>query len=696
MIRSMREKRLDGGTAGRINAGVLAAGAVRGAFFILLARTVVPGGYSPFVAACFTAGLACGWPALPMLVGCAAGCLTLGLDGTNFVGLAACAIISLAWRALIMLAPALKLKMFAGRQLRSPEVCVFLFAGLGSAIAGLAFAHGSAGPITNALISSAACAALAPTLIPAMGVSLSRTALMRDEQLSLALLLVILLAGLAAIPVAGTDIALAAGALLVLTAARRGSSAGAAAGIAAGASIFIMSGDITIVAILGICGLAAGFLGRLPVKWARYSSAALLILSLSALSMFGGARAIPPALIGAIAYCALPTRTLRWADGLMAAEMGRQVDRGKVSARACRQSARKLREAGGVFAAMADEYGAAHHRPDSPEYASGAEPDLIERQMRYASHLLYSLSDELPHKINLDAAGGEAARAALDRAGVRLADVYAVNDGRLEIIATPERSRADIRAIERAAEWVSDELGLPLTASYSGAEIRLIEAPMISVSAAVRSRAKEAGAPCGDQHVVRVLRNGKLFMAMSDGMGSGSRAAEESGGALKLLCQFMEADIASSLALDTINNLFVLNSREDMFATIDMCIVDLLHSSATFTKLGACSSMLIRDGAVIKIPGGRLPLGIVDSVRPMGLVEPLRPGDMIVMVTDGVADIARDGQEEWLASILSHLDFGDTPETVGDKIIARAVARDAGLPGDDMTVLVAEVFANRG
>jgi stage II sporulation protein E len=179
------------------------------------------------------------------------------------------------------------------------------------------------------------------------------------------------------------------------------------------------------------------------------------------------------------------------------------------------------------------------------------------------------------------------------------------------------------------------------------------------------------------------------MLALSDGMGSGAQAAAESAGAIALLTTFLTADVEKPLALESINGLMMLGAGDDMFATVDLCVIDLMAGAASFSKLGACASAVLRGREVIRVPGGRLPLGILEQVKPTQTTVALREGDRIVMVTDGVADPTRPGQQEWLDALLEGI-TGTTPNLLSERILQAAAAREGG-PRDDMTVLVAQI-----
>ena len=168
--------------------------------------------------------------------------------------------------------------------------------------------------------------------------------------------------------------------------------------------------------------------------------------------------------------------------------------------------------------------------------------------------------------------------------------------------------------------------------------MRFIRLSRLRATAAVSCHSRQAGVPCGDSHSIRMLEGDRLLMMLSDGMGSGADAARESAQTLRLLGRFLEADVSRELALETVNELMLARSDSDMFATVDMCLIDLATGMAEFTKLAACRSLILRKGEVIAVEGGKLPLGILERVQPTVYAIRLEPGDVVVMASDGVMD----------------------------------------------------------
>lgn len=166
--------------------------------------------------------------------------------------------------------------------------------------------------------------------------------------------------------------------------------------------------------------------------------------------------------------------------------------------------------------------------------------------------------------------------------------------------------------------------------------------------------------------------SGLWCLLLADGMGSGDAARRESSLTCRLLRQFLEADIQPEAALTTLNSAMALRGAETgSFTTVDLCV--LKGSEATFYKFGAAPSYLKKNGAVRRITGSSLPVGLRGTpAAPDITTVTLEPGSFAVMISDGVADPSRD---EWLQDLLAGWG-GDDPQTLANLILSESIRRE--------------------
>ena len=209
-------------------------------------------------------------------------------------------------------------------------------------------------------------------------------------------------------------------------------------------------------------------------------------------------------------------------------------------------------------------------------------------------------------------------------------------------------------------------------------------AAVFGVAAVKKSGEKTSG----DTHSVIRINEHRFLMALSDGMGSGEYAHKVSDTAISLIEAFYRAEMPEGTVLDTINKLLAF-SRDERFACIDICSVDLNTGGAEFVKIGSPVAVILRDGKVRVLESGSLPMGILDTLRPAVAQEKLSDGDMLVFMSDGITSAF--GSTPELIEFLQPLKPLN-PQNLADKLLAAALERTGGKAEDDMTVLCTRIF----
>jgi len=182
---------------------------------------------------------------------------------------------------------------------------------------------------------------------------------------------------------------------------------------------------------------------------------------------------------------------------------------------------------------------------------------------------------------------------------------------------------------------------------------------------------------------------GTVVMTLSDGMGTGEKACEESESVVELLEQFMEAGFKRESAIKLINSILVLKSGEQTFSTIDMSIINLYTGFCDFIKIGASTTFVKRGKEVETIMSTTLPAGIINQMDYDVITRELKDGDFVIMATDGVIDcIPGDDKEQFIIDFISELKMNN-PQEIANAVLNQALELNEWIPKDDMTVLVA-------
>ncbi len=192
---------------------------------------------------------------------------------------------------------------------------------------------------------------------------------------------------------------------------------------------------------------------------------------------------------------------------------------------------------------------------------------------------------------------------------------------------------------------------------------------------------------CGDSYAIMYPEEGKLVIALSDGMGTGNRAAKESRETVGLLEHMLMAGIARETAVRLINSVLVLKSYDENFATLDLLVLDLFSGEGEIIKNASACSYLCRGNQVGVLAAQALPAGIVGEIETANRRLAFCSGDWILLVSDGVTDVSID--DKWIKDFLINL--GDCSAQHGaDKLMEEAVRRVLGCK-DDMTVILVKI-----
>ena len=194
----------------------------------------------------------------------------------------------------------------------------------------------------------------------------------------------------------------------------------------------------------------------------------------------------------------------------------------------------------------------------------------------------------------------------------------------------------------------------------------------------------------GDAVLTRSLPGGFELIALSDGMGHGAGAQEESKKTLELLSLCLEAGYSRSQAMSAVNGAMLSATGGEKFATVDLCVTNLWTGETVMNKLGACASFILQGQKMHTVEGAALPLGILEYALPMEHKFTLGEGDVLLLVSDGVTD-AFSGQAE-IPDLIKR-NRNEIPQQIADALLREALMRQNGLPPDDMTVLCAKVTA---
>lgn len=192
------------------------------------------------------------------------------------------------------------------------------------------------------------------------------------------------------------------------------------------------------------------------------------------------------------------------------------------------------------------------------------------------------------------------------------------------------------------------------------------------------------------------LADGKYLLAISDGMGSGSEASKNSKIAISMLERLLSSGFDKETSINLINAAIMNANKEEMYATLDIQILDLYAGKMEILKNGACPTYVKRNKNVTIIKSNSLPTGIMSEINIDTYDKDLENGDIVVICSDGIIESNKEyaNKELWIKYLLEEIQT-DSPEKIADIILHEAIDNDFGKAKDDMSVIAFKVNKKR-
>ncbi|MBN2981251.1 stage II sporulation protein E [Cohnella algarum] len=328
---------------------------------------------------------------------------------------------------------------------------------------------------------------------------------------------------------------------------------------------------------------------------------------------------------------------------------------------------------------------------------------LVAEQLSGVSQVMDDLVKEIRREAKELSRQEEQIREALDGLGLAIQriDIINLEEGQVEI----EMIHAFRPGYDECRKMIAPLLSDILGESISVRSERVAEGPgkwttvtfgsakAFEVTTGVAAAAKDGDLLSGDSFSMTELGSGKFAVSISDGMGNGARARLESSAALSMLEQLLQSGINERVAIKSVNSILLLRSPEEMFATVDLALIDLYTAQATLLKIGSTPSFIKRGREIIPIAANNLPIGILQDIEVDFLQIDLEPGDTLIMMTDGIIDAPGHAinKEMWMKRVLQEI-ASDDPQEIADALLQTAMRQyPGGSVRDDMTVVVTKI-----
>ena len=212
------------------------------------------------------------------------------------------------------------------------------------------------------------------------------------------------------------------------------------------------------------------------------------------------------------------------------------------------------------------------------------------------------------------------------------------------------------------------------------------------VKIGISKTTKKGSNMSGDSSIRVKLDDGKHLIAISDGMGSGAQAKKSSKLAVQMLKKLLISGFDKQTSIELINSSMCLNSTEDIYATLDIAILDLYKGNIEFIKNGASPTFIKNRKNVNIIKSTSLPTGIINDIDLTVYDKDIENNDILVMCSDGIIESNNeyDNKELWVKFLLEDMQT-EEPQKISEIILNEAIDNNYGTPKDDMTVIVLKI-----
>lgn len=252
-------------------------------------------------------------------------------------------------------------------------------------------------------------------------------------------------------------------------------------------------------------------------------------------------------------------------------------------------------------------------------------------------------------------------------------------------ITVSKHCKVDDKDILDAIEKVTEkDFSLPVTVADKDEKMLLFwQKPDFSVECNWFQISSKDGEFCGDYFESFYDGKGNFVAVLSDGMGSGNRAAVDGTMTATVFSRLIISGFSFPCALRLVNSAMLVKSHEESLATLDILKVNLYNGQSIIYKAGASVSLLYRNGKVGEIKKSAMPIGILRETEFATVKGMLKDEDVIVIMSDGAT-------ENSIKEIKEYIGKNGYSNDLSQKLCAVAKSKNIS-HSDDITVAVIKI-----
>ncbi len=319
---------------------------------------------------------------------------------------------------------------------------------------------------------------------------------------------------------------------------------------------------------------------------------------------------------------------------------------------------------------------------------------MLSVQLKGMSGIMNEFSENLDKDITFDKLEESRIMHNMEQADIKCSDITVVKDhiDAASVTLVVRNKRDDFTEMCKKIEVITSEtLNKNMRVenyicNKNKFSIKLRESERFAVECSYISIPKKGEEKCGDNVVHGKISNGKYAVILSDGMGCGKKAAEQSITAIELMQQFLNAGFDKKISVEMINSALMLKNPET-FATLDAVVIDMFTANIELIKAGANTTFIKTDNCVKKISSDTLPIGIINNTIAENIEYQAKNGDIIILISDGIHNATDNWFEEYILNM-----HEENPKIIAKLLTDEAERRKN--QEDDMTVVVLKITKN--
>lgn len=330
--------------------------------------------------------------------------------------------------------------------------------------------------------------------------------------------------------------------------------------------------------------------------------------------------------------------------------------------------------------------------------------DLMAEHLNEMAQIMTKVAEESYRFIHISERKLKQLSHALKEEDVLLKEAYLLEkeDGHKEINLVMRAAKGTSPAVEEVGNLLAVLLNLrlmpvrsaPVFVGKEWSNYQYIEEPKFHVLTGVAKAVKETESVSGDNYSFLEVKEGSLTAVLSDGMGSGEKACNDSEFVIDFIEKFLEAGFSRETAVQMINGSLIAAGEAQNMSTLDICQVDMYTGLCEINKIGSAPSFIKRENLIEQVSARNLPLGVFYEMDMDVTRRRLVDGDYIIMLSDGVLDALSQGiGEEMLPEMLGKITLKN-PAEMANHILNFCLHQSRGRIRDDMTVLVIGIWEN--